>query len=90
MRRGSFMSETTFGILSMARLHHRSPPSAAVPRRKQVRMKMHVPYPTRRLMFEAFSTHATRAVLTLKTNAARAVGLRVPQAPMRRAYEALR
>ena len=51
---------------------------------------MHVPYPTRRLMFEAFSNHTTRLVLTLKKSATRAVGLRVPQAPMRRADEVLR
>ncbi len=90
MRRGSFMTATIFRILSMARLHQRSPPSAAVPQRRELRMKMHVPYPTHRLMFEAFSTHTTRLVLTLKTNATRAVGLRVPQAPMPRADEVLR
>ena len=90
MRRGSFMTATIFGILSMARLRQRSPPSAAVPQRRELRMKMHVPYPTHRLMFEAFSTHTTRLVLTLKTNATRAVGLRVPQAPMPRADEVLR
>lgn len=74
----------------MARLHRLQLLSVAVPRRKQVRVKMHVPYPSHRLMFEAFSTHTTRLVLTLKTNATRAVGLRVPQAPMPRADEVLR
>ena len=90
MRRVSFMSATTFGILSMARLHQRSPPSSAVPQRRELRMKMHAPYPSHRLLFESFSTHTTRLVLTLKTNATRAVGLHVPQAPMQRADEVLR
>ena len=63
MRRGSFMTATIFRILSMARLHQRSPPSAAVPQRRELRMKMHVPYPSHRHLFEAFSTRA-EVVLT--------------------------
>ena len=47
----------------MARLHRLQLPSVAVPRRKQVRVKMHVPYPSHRHLFEAFSTRA-EVVLT--------------------------
>ena len=85
MRRVAFISATTFGILPMARLHQRSPPSAAVPQRKQVRMKMHVLYPSHRLMFEAFSNRATRLALTPNMNAVSATGLKLPRALMLRA-----
>ena len=85
MRRVSFMSATTFGIPSMARLHRLQLPSVEVPRRKQVRMKMHVPYPSHRLPLEALSNRATRLALTPNMNAVSAIGLKLPRALMPRA-----